>query len=269
MRDFVSGAYTQAGNLAQRPMPNIAPAAEMPAAPWCDSVLGSQPRALPVADLYARVKAGVKAKDEFEASQAFERRSNESLAAIVKAMTPTNGTEHAVLIVPFPSAPYNADKLEFTLRASAQDALLTHEAFVGTDYKTYPYLFVPISLTSRAGGSYVGSNAFGVTRQVQVTNAMQYGVALADQTRLRGWGREKKQMTLWASPVRAASLKGKLGIMLVGNLVAPGALEGRRSYEATIDNPYEDRVQKRYVVMTAPCAGVVNVETRELLQTIR
>lgn len=244
------------------------PAGPSSAPAWCAELRNSGAKPIAVSDLYNRVRGLVKPKGEFETTSAFDARAAEALAVVKPHLERVSGTDHVVVVLPL-YAPYSADKGVFTV-STGYGGITGSHFVMGDDYKTYDFEFIVAATGERNVGGYVGSNAFGVTRQVRSVAREEFGVALVDQkwSTEGSWTSSRGGLTVSVSPDRAAATKGKVGLMVIGDLAAPGVIEGSRHYAATIDDPVEVKVRQHYIAMTAPCAAIVAMDNNEVLHKL-
>ena len=246
------------------PPPRVQTSSAISAPSWCDQLLKQAPPPVPIVDLFNRVRGlRLKPKAELETTAVYSERAESALKSLEPWLSKTSGTDHVVVLMEI-YGEYNADSQVF----SSTRFDYASDSFLDKDLKAYDYLFLPITEQRRNAGGYVGSNAFGVRRNVQSVIAESYGLALVEQRNTSGWVWENRKISASVPLDRAKATGGKFGVLIIGDLVPPGAREGDRHYAATIDDPVEVTRNKHYVTIRSACAGLVTLKDRELVKPL-
>lgn len=213
-------------------------------------------------DVTAIIKGydNLKPKDQYETTAAFRARHAKEVASLASPL-------QCIAVKPWSiGSKYDADHKRLTVDIDSWPS--GYGSDEGVRFMTGSKLI--------SSSSYVGSNAFGVTRDVTKTESVEYGVSfdkrsyLAD---LRKIGARKDPTNELASIISMAVAPEKakaigeynLRILLVYKWVPPYILTDSDYHEATITEPHQDHTSKEYLRAHLLRVIVFNVTSGEIL----
>lgn len=234
-----------------------------------------------IAKLYSLLskKAPLK-KEEFETTAEYEKKIAEAVPGDIYAFKIDEGSGFRGLRV----NPYDADsqKLQITLETEWLSE------FTIEDYRAS---FI-IKTSNKDSHSYVGSNAFGATREVTSYSATQYGLALVNQQDFGSSGYDdnkyniktpltsirKVSIALDIPPDRARTLKNSIGVLLLCKPTlykSDAKLNVRKgndlifekydSSQATIDRPTSHLYERKYINVEILAIWIYDIRTGEVI----
>jgi len=227
----------------------LAQAQVMSAPEWCAEFLDSKPHPAPIVNLFERVRDAIPAKGEPEAMADFEQRLEVGLLALRTELVGAYGSSRIVIQAPV-AARYDPDRGLFDVRRIA---------------------IIPSTGWGEAGPSIPQPGYDQVvveTRPVQSGMQDEYGVALVNFPLAKAASWLRAHFVVSMPPERAAAIGGKISVLIVGDLAAPGIVESVFRKAPTRRNPNDVTIKRHYVAMTAACGAVVATSTREVLHRL-
>ncbi len=237
---------------------------------WCTTLLESRPKGVSIVALFNRIKAIAKEKSEFETEDGYQERLHKLIDAQKAYLSQTTGSKYAAIVAPLPivNQKYDAERGVLHIGAEPLDGgfFKSSVGFETDNLKKLDFKLVPIQVINDMKGSYIGANAYGATRRVDEIASDEYGIALSGRYSSRlSYLSASRGIDLPLSATRAAAFKGKIGLLIIGDLVIPGIVEARKDFSATFSNPGQVDVRKKYVAIQGSCAAVISLDTRETL----
>ena len=235
----------------------------VPAPKWCVDILESKPKPMPIVELLERIRAGLPIKDPYDATAAFDLRLGEALATVRMALASTYGSSRVVVQAPI-SASYEADRGFFDVRGIATSA----SAGPGEppDPSAPRQGYDQVVIETRGGTD--GRVADGASRTAQGGERHEYGAALVNLRLANANSWLQGHFTVPVTRERAAGIDGKISVVIVGELMAPGIIENVSRQAPTAGNPNEVTTNRHYVALNAACGAVIATKTGELLQRL-
>ena len=235
-----------------------------------------------IAALYSYLikKAPLK-KDEFETKEEYE---NKVLGAVPNDIYAFNIKESTSSLSGLNIKPYDSDKKQYQV-------VLKTEYLSEYTHKDYRASFILKTVNKRAR-SYIGSNAFGATREVSDYSATQYGIALTNEQNFgvnhyspSSYGLKSVLDSIRILNInievpidRARSLKNNIGVLLLckpslyksdkANDLGKGnqlIFETYNSSRATIDSPTSHFYERMYINVEVLAIWVYDIRTGEVL----
>lgn len=234
--------------------------------------LGHDPRGI----YRALEKTKPRDKSEFETTAQFEHRVAQS------ADRPLYGTlrSSSTLAFVFPSREATMsggenDPINLTLSYHADSQKMTAKITFnpmhldGDDYAEMLRSIVwnDVSVRTR---SYVGSNAFGVTRQIDEIMRVTTGLAFDVSSPFYDVGADgfgemfaaPRIVSLSASAENAKLLKKNLRLLIIAKLMSPYFIETQKHTEPTIDDPYDQTQIYHYLRVQIQDIWLFDIVTR-------
>lgn len=234
-----------------------------------------------IARLYTIVakKAPLK-KEEFETTAEYEKKIIEAVPSDIYAFKIDAGSGLHGLTV----STYDADTQQFQI--SLETEWLSQFTF--EDYRAS---FI-VKTLNKGSHSYIGSNAFGATREVTSFNAIQYGLALVNQQDFGSSRHDdnkyniktpltsirKVSIAIQIPPDKARTLKDNIGVLLIckpalyksdakvslrnGNDLI---FENYDSSQATIDSPTSHLYERKYINVEILGIWIYDIRTGEVI----
>lgn len=235
-----------------------------------------------IAKLYAILakKAPLK-KEEFETTAEYEKKIAEAVPGDIYAFKIDAGSILHGLSV----SPYDADTQKFQIS-------LETEWLSKFTFKDYRASFI-VKTIDKGSHSYVGSNAFGATREVTSFSATQYGLALVNQQDFGSSRHDDNKyniktpltsirevsITIQIPPDKAKTLKYNIGVLLLCKpaLYKPDIeelfknegndliFESYDSSQATIDSPTSHLYERKYINVEILAIWIYDIRTGEVI----
>lgn len=165
-------------------------------------------------------RSDVPDKDEYETTEHYQRRIMRERAYASVALD-----------VSFYEATYDADAGTLTIDYDGKGGL--------------------VFLHKQSLGTYVGSNAFGVSRRVTKTKQVALTASFEDNTLF-----QPSHVVLNVSPARAKSIKEDGRIRVLGEIVKSEWGPINFSSDPTLDDPTDEQMEMRDVTLVPLCAAV-------------
>lgn len=234
---------------------------------WCSDILESNPKVTPIAELYERASQSIQPKGEFETDAAFKKRVDEALPLLQTWLVSATGTSRIIVAAPIKTS-YEADMGYFSVGYVSKWPITGPNDFPTKVPVPPGFEAVAVESNKRAADEYVGQNAYGATRLVNAEGRDEYGVAILNLRLTTATSWIRPHFIVRMSPEDAAAIGGKLSVLLVGELTAPGILQASVHSKPTLQTPYEVFTNKRYVTINASCGGVIARESGALLHRL-
>lgn len=207
-------------------------------------------------------------KSEFETTAAYEaRRDSVSNQPLFGSVTPTSLFAF-VFDSEIPQSPllgYDADSQIMMLRLRAMD----HQFLLESDQPTLAT--IPVKLSNVRSEKYLGSNAFGATREVEKISAEEYGLAISRDAWFFSGNKNNDLdfMYFFQVPLdQAQAFKKEHEIVLICRLAAPWLHRDVHGHDATLSDPNQSLIEERDLAVTPLRIWVVNKETGAVVRDI-
>lgn len=193
------------------------------------------------------------AKSDYETSQAYEDRLSKMMGGIseVTFVTP----------VPAQTGKYDADTETFTLEKSELSGYFSEMFLLDGKSGTETYLGEDLATTRVPLRSFVGENAFGVKRNITVTQVTIYGVVFRQQ----GDTGDTSDVVFSVPRAKAKEMRAGLKFVVSGKLASPFTVADADYATATVQSPHEAEVRRRAFVIEPQCAAIVDGATGHVL----
>jgi hypothetical protein len=210
-------------------------------------------------------------KGEFETTEQFQSRVG-AVAADALARNNLSADDVAITVnIPDFAIEYNADSKILKVGSKYTGLLSTSSIYNSSSTEKFTYYINAFEgYNDKAIGSYVGSNAFGVKKQIFKVKANSVGLIVPNLSSM-GWpgGYGDQTVTLTGvSPDAAMGAKSNLAVLFVGALQAPYVETGVDNDSPTIQKPLETSTLQRAVRMIPRCTAIVNRKTGEVLRNL-
>jgi len=243
------------------------------AAESCQDVLKVKAKPITFEALYNIVAGKQLSKDEFEPTVTYKKRIKEAISSAISEIKQITG--HELIVTSYPVYPfktkYDADTRRMTVKSSSGLISLELGAYAHNPISWIHYAERDDQTSMKETGSYVGSNAFGVTKTITKRDTNTYVIGLSSGDALAmGWPSSNPvEYSLAMDPDYARQAKDRLEIILVGELVYPFAFNILHYESPTLGNPFETN---RYIHGTAidvRCGAFINGIDGKYLQKFR
>lgn len=229
--------------------------------------------------LFAK-KAPLK-KEEFETTAEYEKKIADSVSDDIYAFKIDKGLGLRGLRI----TSYDADSQNFQITLETE-WLSKHTV---KDYRAS----LIVKTIGKGSRSYIGSNAFGATREVTDFSATQYGLALVNQQNFGSSSYDdnkyniktaltsirKVNLVIQIPPDKARTLKDNIGVLLLCKpaLYKPNIeelfknkgndliFESYDSSQATIDSPTSHLYERKYINVEILAIWIYDIRTGEVL----
>lgn len=226
----------------------------------CDEWLGASTKDASITTLFNQIKKAIPPKSEFEPTADFKARAEAALSTINEGLLRRSGADVAIATHPIDPklVSYNADLGRFKVPNYLKDRSFS------------------VTKTETPMGTYLQKLSRTTLTIPRFANE-EYGLWLNDA--LGG-----NDIEISVEPARAASMKGRLGLRVVGKLAVPGYLEELREGVFYDRVPAADAfnrrldlnamkvyrsIARRYVIVVPKCAAIVVGGTNEVLKRLK
>lgn len=224
-------------------------------------------------------KTALLRKDEFESTEDFNKKAAQTVSDDIYAFKIQEKLGRGSLSV----SSYEADKQQFQI-------VLATEALDQFEFKDYRASLI-VKTVNEQLDSYIGSNAYGATREVTRYTAIQYGLALVNEM---DFGKNKYNitsiksvldgvrdinLTIEISPDKAKRLKNNIGVLL---LIKPALhrsrikplhvnqgndliFESSKYLPATIDIPSSHSYNRKFINAEIIEIWIYDIKTGEVI----
>lgn len=251
-----SGAYVQSSYVSAKPAQPYGPAE-------CDDYLGRSRKDTDLLALEARLKSLGLRKGEFETTDQNRARVEAELPKIASLVNP-DGLPFVAATAKIPLVKYDADAQTLKIEGmSVFNELVDLE--YGFDLTGAGSFMLFTTRSSRQGaGTYIGQNAFGVTREVARIVGVDQGLAFNGNRSAHDWNKARSPIYISMDPETAARAKPHVGLLVLGELEAPYFHEGIGGTTPKISNPVDRTIQRRFVVVKPRCAAIIDTGDRHV-----
>ena len=221
----------------------------------------------------------LKEKGEFESSSTFEtRRAGFLNRPFYGDLSPNDYFGFVVPsgdIISSPEFKYDADTqtLAITLEGHSKE-LIEFKKLIELPITEYvPHLLDTILIRRTAvnhGKSYMASNAFGAKVRVHEASWDEYGIAFEPASWLfpSPSGSPSFTYKLKMTPDEARALEPYAKLMLICRLAEPWLKSSAGGGDATFDEPYQNFVGEKYLVVNPEQLWLFNVKTGEVVRKL-
>ncbi|WP_044549843.1 hypothetical protein [Azospirillum lipoferum] len=218
-----------------------------------------------VDDLLAALRPLARKKGEFETTAEYEGKFTPALEKIAAKARATTDQERVILAFPLrpSSMSYDADKGQITIGSTVSRyiGLLPSKWALGAEG------YIPTSSKRVGSSTYVGSNAFGVKKNVIKIATMDTGVLVPGKA-LSGWPSEFSAITKAMAPRDAMVAKNSMYVMMAGRLLPPFVVTGEAYQGATISLPIESATKVEALKFTPECAIVYDAGSKQVMGSV-
>lgn len=220
-------------------------------------------------------KSSIK-KDEYETSDQYEARSQESLKNIMHYIQTKTGNKYIVFDRNIDEVwtEYNADAQQLTIGSNLSANLVYkfhRDNFMLSSALKHFRLFND-KIVKIDKGSYIGSNAFGVRKEIYKTDVTLYQFAFEDGRSTSfddPWPAKDKKTIISMTPDEARKVRSKMKVVFVSSLLEPYIAEENNHSYPKIDDPFETTEHKRAVILNLECAAIVNSSNGSIVKILR
>ena len=237
----------------------------------CDEVLSRTYQNTNVKLMLKTVSSARLKKDEYETTDAFNTRRDAAMEGIYNKLKEMGGSKY--IIISKHLSPdwikYNADSQ--TLDVGYEPDSITYGYVVKMLEPVnmgFWYIFTTNKVTLKKS-SYIGSNAFGVRKDVEKEENDEYGVAFEGGAFNAPWPGKNYITQISMTPAEAKTNKGKINAIFVGSPIAPYASFSDDWKLPEVDYPFETKTHYKMLTASLQCAALVNEATGKVMAVIR
>jgi hypothetical protein len=254
-----------ASGQSNTPVPGKAPATQAGPNRLCEQVFAEGKYLSPedVTRLVAAIQLRKPAKDEFESTAEYQKRSGQIQKYIAASLQDKVGFPYVLVAArtgAYPPATYDADRGQLTFRFPSGYLLTTSTPINDSQ-------LIRLSEKIVEGDSYVATNSFGAQTRVIVQRMMIVGISLYPDAGL--FRRvEKPPVSVSMNPEQARSFKETAQIAVVATPEGPFFSSGTRTASPTFQNPYEVTFEYVTLAVKPLCVAVIDPGSRKILQIV-
>ncbi len=218
----------------------------------------SPPGTTDIVALVKRLQALNPFKGEFETKDQYEAR--------MATLPVPRGT--LTLRADDPSFNYDADakEMRFVLQGDEADLCLSVPA--GTPRERIPVICnssdseYTVKKVFLRRGSYIGGNAFGAKKVIELSEYDDYGVLIVGSSPIQVNTTLRTADFIFFLPVEEAkAIESFLGVELLGEVAEPSVDSGMTGHRPTLEEPYETRIHASYVRFRLDSVRIVDKRT--------
>jgi hypothetical protein len=222
----------------------------------CAEIFESKPQESNVSEFFGILKDAQVRRNESETSEAFEARM------LAKLNSP-----YVVFWKPIGARYYADSEQMYVPLALFRDTSLETPPFFGGPY--WRTLVQQQGVASES--TYVGTNAFGVKKDINKSEKTSYGVAFDKGASMDStpWPTKDFLVTFSIKPNEARNVKDNLNVVIIGSLIEPYFGTSVVEQKPTIDLPYDATTITNVITIKLECAAIVDKSSGKVLQMIK
>lgn len=212
---------------------------------------------LVVSEIVNILRGGDFTKKEFETTDEFKKRLSSRIEQVNRLAQSKDGT--LAVLVPIP---------EHRIRYQADSAKILIGSELGL-LNASLYDYIVAERTERTTGSYIGSNAFGVSREVYQTQRAELGLRFPGSYGFYdSWPGPFNPAAITMPREEAQKSKKSFGVLFIGQLKPPylSRVGGRKG--AKLDDPEDVDTKAEVLEMDVICAVIYNRATDKIVRGI-
>lgn len=218
-----------------------------------------------VDDLLASLRPLARKRGEFETTADYEGKFAPALEKIAAKARAMSDQDRVILAFPIKSSSlsYDADKKQLTIGStiSRYIGLLPSKWALGAEG------YIPTASKRVGASTYVGSNAFGVKKDVVKIATMDTGVLVPGKA-ISGWPTEFSAITRTMPPNEAMAAKSNMYVIMAGRIQPPFVVSGEAYRGATISAPIESLTKVEALKFDPECAILFDASSKQALGNV-
>lgn len=252
------GANSYAPSATSASTPYLTSPVSSPASECQSLPDGERVREAKITEIAQALRGGDFKKQEFEKTEEFKARLASRVAQAHQKIA-LNGKEdkfYFSITIPAEKIKYDADQNRMVIGDEIFGLLRTP---FGSDKGR-----LTVFSSTRAVGSYVGENSFGVKKQITRSEETRVDILVPGGDYAK-WPANFKPVTLSLSPDEAKKMKDKLVVLFSARLTPPYYSTDKAHFSPKIDAPFDITTQIETVHLNADCAVIYDTAGAKVL----